>query len=238
VPSLWPKLAEVPWFLLFTSLDGPPAYNDGVRAPGSFDRVMQALDLFARHRTPLRVVNTVVHHDNVGMLPELFQNLRTSPATRWHLTPVVSVGRNRDGGYRLAADDVVQLADFVRTHDRPDGLRVAFGESHAYLGPLLGVESGKPFFCGAGLTRCSVMPDGTVLGCHQAYATGLAEGNIRQQSFSHIWRHGFSRFRGLRLPDSCVGCGQAATCEGGCWAEMQSQGRCLKDFLAERVGKG
>ncbi len=235
VPSLWPQLEAAPWFLFFTSLDGPPAYHDAVRAPGSFERVLRSLELFARHGTSLRLVNTVVTHDNVGLLPDLYQHLRASPATRWHLTPVVPVGRNREGRFRLEAGDLAHLAHFVRTHDTPGGLRVDFGESHRYLVPLLGGEGGDPFFCGAGLTRCSILPDGSVLGCHQAYDPRLAEGQVRQRSFIEIWRHGFARFRHRVLPPACDGCRQAPTCGGGCWAEMQSRGCCLKDLVEGKV---
>jgi radical SAM protein with 4Fe4S-binding SPASM domain len=231
VPELWPQLQTVPWFLFFTSLDGPPAHHDAGRAPGSFDRVARSLDLFAHHGTPMRVINTVVHHDNLDLLPELHGHLAALPATRWHLTPMVSVGRNREGRYRLAADDLARMAHFVRDHDRPGGLRVDFGESHCYLGPLLGFEGGKPFFCGAGLTRCSIMPDGTVLGCHQAYDSRLAEGNVREQSLTRIWRDGFARFRPQALPAMCAGCAQVPTCAGGCWAELQVQGGCLKNLV-------
>jgi mycofactocin biosynthetic radical S-adenosylmethionine protein MftC len=238
VPSLWPQLCEVPWFLFFTSLDGPRDHHDGVRAPGSFDRVLQSLDLFARHQVPMLLVNTVVHHENLGLLPSLHQHLRASPATRWHLTPAAAVGRNAGGAYRMDRADLVQLARFVRDADCPGGLRVDFGESHGYLGPLLGVEGCKPFFCGAGLSRCSILPDGSVLGCHQAYDPGLAEGNVRQQSFTHIWRNGFARFRPRPLPAYCVDCEQAPICAGGCWAEMHANRRCMKAVLGEDSGQG
>ena len=232
VPSLWPRLREVPWFLFFTSLDGPADYHDGIRAPGSFDRVMRSLELFARHQTPVLLVNTVVHQDNLALLPVLHEHLRAHvPTVRWHLTPVMAVGRNRQAAYRLDADNLRELAMFVRQFDRAGGLRVAWGESHSYLQPLLGAGGGKPFFCGAGLTRCSIMPDGSVVGCHQAYDPTLTEGNIRQQSFSHIWRHGFARFRPRDLPAVCAGCAQAPACGGGCWAEMQIRGHCWKPIL-------
>jgi MoaA/NifB/PqqE/SkfB family radical SAM enzyme len=156
VPSLWSQLREVPWFLFFTSLDGIPAYHDAIRAPGSFDRVLQSLELFARHQVPMLLVNTVVHQENLAMLPAVHQHLRASPVMRWHLTPAAAVGKNGNGKYRLDAAALAQLGRFVEGADRPDGLRVDFGESHSYLRPLLGMKGGKPFFCGAGLSRCSI----------------------------------------------------------------------------------
>jgi len=105
---------------------------------------------------------------------------------------------------------------------------VELGESHGYLGCLTGSPVGEPFFCGAGLTRCSVMPEGTVLGCHQIYDFALGEGNIRQRPFSEIWRTEFRRFRNRSVPSFCAGCEHLSTCRGGCWAEMALHGQCLK----------
>ena len=239
VPSLWPLLREIPWFLFFTSLDGPREYHDKQRALDSFDRVIQALDLFGGQGVPLRIVNTVVHRDNIAMLPALHESLRASRATRWHLTPVAPLGRNEAGTFGLDAADLERLGAFLRDAAGTDGPRVVFGESHSYLGPLLGFDGDKPFFCGAGLTRCSILADGTVLGCQQAYDRRLSEGNVKDQPLSLIWRRGFSRFRPRALPPNCASCQQARSCAGGCWAEMERYGRCLKAMLAPTpCGKG
>ena len=107
-------------------------------------------------------------------------------------------------------------------------MNIDFGESHAYLGCFLGNPIGRPFFCGAGLTRCSVMPDGEVLGCQQVYDRSLSEGNIRNKPFPQIWKEGFSRFRKRDFPVICRGCAHLSGCQAGCWAEMEKQGVCLK----------
>jgi radical SAM protein with 4Fe4S-binding SPASM domain len=231
VPSMWPDLGDIPWFLFFTSLDGTREYHDRQRAPGSFDRVIRSLDLFAGRGVPLRIVNTVVHRDNLALLPALHEVLRASRPTRWHLTPAAPLGRNAAGGIGLDGPGIEKLGEFLRALAGADGPRVDFGESHGYLGQLLGVTRGKPFFCGAGLTRCSVLADGTVLGCQQAYDRRLSEGNIKEEPLGLIWRRGFRRFRPRALPPFCVGCAEARCCAGGCWAEMELRGRCLKAVL-------
>ncbi|MGC9983465.1 MAG: radical SAM protein [Polyangia bacterium] len=231
VPSMWSDVRDIPWFLFFTSLDGTRAYHDQKRAPGSFDRVIKSLELFAGREVPLRIVNTVVHRENLALLPALHTAVRASRATRWHLTPAAPLGRNAAGGFGLDACGLDELGGFLRAAATTDGPRVVLGESHGYLGPLLGVEGGKPFFCGAGLTRCSILADGTVLGCQQVYDRRLAEGNVREQPLGAIWRRGFKRFRPRALPSSCAGCPQAHCCAGGCWAEMELRSRCLKATL-------
>jgi len=236
VPSLWSELRDIPWFLFFTSLDGTREAHDRQRARGSFDRVMESLDLFAGQGVPTRIVNTVVHQGNLAMLPALHEAVRASGATRWHLTPASPLGRNATGGFNLDDAGLTELGEFVRAAARTGGPRVDFGESHRYLGPLLGVDDGTPFFCGAGLTRCSILADGTVLGCQQTYDRRLSEGNVRDQPLGQIWRRGFKRFRPRALPPECSGCPEARACAGGCWAEMELHGCCLKVVLDRPPG--
>jgi radical SAM protein with 4Fe4S-binding SPASM domain len=107
-------------------------------------------------------------------------------------------------------------------------MRIEFCESRAYLACFDGRSIGKPFFCGAGLTRCSIMPDGEVMGCHQIYDISFSEGNIREKPFSQIWKEGFIRFRRDEFPLPCQSCAWRDQCQGGCWAEMEKQGSCLK----------
>lgn len=236
VSDLWSDLAGVPWFLFFTSLDGPRTYHDGQRARGSFERVVESLDRFAERRVPTRMVNTVVHRDNLALLPALHETIRASRATHWRLTPAARLGRNETGGFGLDGPGLAELGRFMRDIAGTNGPQVALGESHGYLAPLLGVESGKPFFCGAGLTRCSILADGTVLGCQQVYDRRWSEGNVREQRIGDIWRRGFVRFRPRVLPQACVGCAEAKVCAGGCWAEMALHRRCCKVLLDTAPG--
>jgi len=225
--EFWPRIGELRYFLYFTSLDGPREFHDSVRARGSFDRVLEGLRLSAETRIPTRMVNTVVQKENLQHLSAILEIVKRSGATAWHLTPLAQVGRAfHDDGVGLEGEGLRELVAFVREARKV--FNVDLGESHGYLGCLAGSPIGKPFFCGAGLTRCSVMPDGTVLGCHQVYDGSLGEGNIRRRPFSEIWKTEFRRFRTRSTPSSCVGCQHLGACRGGCWAEMTLHGQCLK----------
>jgi radical SAM protein with 4Fe4S-binding SPASM domain len=226
VGDLWSRLQGLDLYLYFTSLDGSRTEHDALRGEGAFERALEGLRRVASAETPTRIVNTVVQPANIESLPRLREIVRGSGATRWHLTPLARVGRasTSDGG-SLSTDQLRRLVDFVRAEED----WVDLGESAGYLGCLAGGPPvGKPFFCGAGLTRCAIMPDGSVLGCHQVYDCRYAEGNVRERPFSAIWRDGFQRFRHRQPPDFCRGCEHIAACQGGCWAEMQLHGRCLK----------
>ncbi|MBI5446363.1 MAG: radical SAM protein [Deltaproteobacteria bacterium] len=230
VPDLWSELEHLPWFLLFTSLDGPPAHHDRLRGTGSFARVLQSLELFAGRHVPTRIINTVVMAETLPLLPALFEEVRRSAATRWHLTPVAPVGRAAGSEDSLLdGEGLRRLGAFLESAD--GDLPVGLGEAHGYLWPFLGKKRGRPFFCGAGRTRCSVMPDGTVLGCHQPYDLGLGVGNVKDRPFSELWHEALRPLRRRALPEGCRDCPQKGACAGGCWAEMATRGHCLRATL-------
>ena len=221
-------LRDVKYFLYYTSIDGIPEDHDRSRGRvNAFSRAMGGLDLFARMGVPVRIANTVVHPGNIMLLEGMVETIRNSAATSWRLAPVSNVGRAENSPeYTLNGEHLRYMADFIRRHRK--SVNIEFGESHAYLGCFAGDEVGKPFFCGAGLTRCSIMPDGEVMGCHQIFDRSFSEGNIREKSFSRIWKEGFARFRGNESPSACHGCAYLRGCRGGCWTEMAKRGSCLK----------
>ncbi|MGO8990047.1 MAG: radical SAM protein [bacterium] len=228
VEDRWNELKQFNYFLYFTSIDGTPEYGNRMRGnQEAFERAMKGLELFSRLRVPVRIVNTVVHPENIDQLDSVFKMIKDSAANVWHLSPIAKVGRAASGsGYSLTGKQLRFLADFIKTHQ--DAMKIEICESHAYLGCFDGGSLGKPFFCGAGLSRCSIMPEGEVMGCHQVYDTSLSEGNIRDKPFSTIWKKGFIHFRRTEFPLPCQKCDYLNQCQGGCWAEMTKQGSCLK----------
>jgi len=228
VEDLWNDLRCLNYFLYFTSIDGAQDYSNSMRGNrDAFQRAMKGLELFGGLSIPAIMVNTVVHPGNIDQLENLFKILKNSPATYWRLAPITKVGRAATRNeYALTGKQLRFLADFIKTHQ--EATKIEFCESHAYVACFDGRSLGKPFFCGAGLTRCSIMPDGEVMGCHQAYDASLSEGNIRDKPFSQIWKEGFTRFRRDAFPLPCQSCCHLNQCQGGCWAEMVKQGACLK----------
>jgi radical SAM protein with 4Fe4S-binding SPASM domain len=232
VAERWHALKAIPYCLFMTSLDGLARSHDRLRRSGSYAAVMGALQLFASVETPVRMVKTVVHTGNLGELSELAKQIEASGATDWNLTPIMSVGRAAvDDRFAIAGAELRALLDFVHAHRKIGRVSVELGESHSYLETLVGRRPARPFFCGAGLTRCTVMPNGDVLPCSQAYETAPPMGNVRQRPLSQIWRHEFAVFRQARRPAACEGCEHWGACQGGCWAEQLIRGGCLEDLL-------
>ena len=234
-PARWEQLQHLEYFLYFTSLDGLAESHDHRRgAVQSHERVLRSLALCAERRVPMRMVNTVVDKTNINQLEQLAVEIRHSGATHWRLTPLARVGRavQQDDVF-LERADLQWLMAFIRR--QPDVPRTDLGESHTYIGCFAGGFVGNPFFCGAGLTRCAVMPNGDVLGCQQIYDQSYSEGNIGQKPFSTIWKEEFGRFRRMAVPEGCRSCEHVQACQGGCWAEMQLNGKCLKALWQEPV---
>jgi len=224
---------KLKFFLFFTSLDGVPDYHDEIRGQeNSFDRALHGFDLFSRMGVPVRILNTVIHPGNISQLERMVPYVKNSGVTSWRLSPVSSAGRaSGKPGYVLSGEQLRYVAGFVekQRHDVP----VEFGHAHMYLGNFAGHSGGKPFFCGAGLTRCTIMQDGEVVGCHQIFDEKFSEGNIRTKPFSRIWKNGFTRFRRKTFPAACSGCAHFEACRGGCWAEMEKNGSCMKSVWYE-----
>jgi radical SAM protein with 4Fe4S-binding SPASM domain len=229
VEDLWNELKNFKYFLFYTSIDGLAPYHDGMRLAHSFERALKALERFKRLGVRTRIVNTVMQKRNLDQLDPLLDILKSSAASDWRLSPLVNIGRARDkDDICLDGRDLRTIKNFISLNRLPS-LKIDFGESCSYLGCLGADFDGRPFFCGAGLTRCDIMPDGEVLGCQEVYDNAYSEGNIRRKSFPRIWREGFKRFRsGRELPLFCEGCRHFCACGGGCWARMQRHEQCLK----------
>ena len=208
-------------------MEKPPFTIKSVALENACEHALKGLEIFTRMQVPVRIVNTVVHPGNILQLESMVKIIADSGATSWRLTPVSNVGRAAGSdGFSLSREQLEYLASFIR--EKRKTVKVDFGESHMYLGCFAKGHTGHPFFCGAGLTRCSIMPNGEVMGCHQAYDLSLSEGNIRDRSFPEIWKHGFARFRKKEFRDFCLECEHFDGCQGGCWAEMEKTGSCLK----------
>lgn len=229
VEEMWPDLKRFRFFLFFTSLDRSAGGHDAVRGhPGAWRRVFNSLRLMQENGVPVRIVNTLVPPGGLEELPQLLPVVKESGATHWRLSPITAVGRAEGAeDYSLDGKQLRELVGFAHRANRE--FPTDLGCSHMYLKCLAGIFFGKPFFCGAGLTRCSVLPTGEVLGCQLPYDSSLAEGNLREKPFAVIWREGFQRFRKPLLHESCTSCPCVNSCHGGCWAEMATQGACLKE---------
>lgn len=221
------EFTKMPPNTFFTSIDGLEQTNDKMRMTGAFNRTLQALEFFRSIDVENRVVNTVVTSENIGELSELKKIILSSGATFWRFALAIPVGRAKKNNKMYLSDEqIMYLFNFVE--DTRKEFNVGISEDAGYFGGLSLKLRDEPFFCGAGLTKCTVDADGEVYGCQIAYDNKFSEGNVRDISFKEIWQKGFSLFRYPQLNKECLECKYVGTCRGGCWGMRLENMHCLK----------
>lgn len=223
------EFREMKPYMFFTSIDGLQETNDEIRGMiGAFRNSFQALEFFETIGVEQRVINTVVFPGNIMQLPELKKIIQSSSATFWRLALAIPVGRAKDKeNMFLNNEQIKYLFDFIQNSKKEFNVEIT--EEAGYLGCFSLKLRSQPFFCGAGFTRCSVMPDGEVFGCQIAYDNRFSEGNIRNRSFKEIWQKGFSRFRNPQFNEKCLNCAYFNSCRGGCWGMRFGNRNCLRE---------
>ena len=230
------EFREMKPYMYFTSIDGLEKTNDRIRGKeGAFKKSLEALKFFKSIGVGFRSVNTVVVPDNIEELPELKKVIMNSAATFWRFAIPIPVGRSKNNEKMcLNHEQIKYLFDFIEETNKE--FDVELTEDAGYLGCMSFKLRSRPFFCGAGLTRCSIMPDGEVFGCQIFYDNNFSEGNIRNKSFKEIWKTGFSRFRDPKCDkEECLSCEDFQSCRGGCWGMRMGDKHCYKDIWRKDI---
>jgi radical SAM protein with 4Fe4S-binding SPASM domain len=199
---------------------------------GAFKKCLEAVKFFQAIGVEKRVINTVVLPCNIQQLPALKKIIQDSAATLWRIAIPIPVGKAKDNEkLSLSKEQMKYLFEFIQTAKKD--LHIELSEDAGYLGCLASELRASPFFCNAGLSYFSIMPDGEVLGCQIAYDNTFSEGNIRTSSFKEIWQQGFSRFREPQFEPECLACKYLHACRGGCWGMRLGNKHCLKEVWDE-----
>ncbi len=216
------------------SLDGFRAEHDQFRQPGSFDRVVAAIDACVADGLPVSV-NTTVNRLNRHQLRELRDFLAGLGAFSMQVqlaTPSGNMGQHRD----LVLDPadllwlVPELAALCRQNTRSFFTVVA--DDIGYYGkPEQGLRddgSELPFWigCRAGCQVIGIESNGNVKGCLSLPSSmhgedRFVEGNLRARSLAEIWNApgAFAYNRGFteqQLTGFCRVCRYRDFCRGGC----------------------
>ncbi len=195
------------------SLDGATAStNDAIRGPGTFDRIIEGIELFVRHGFANLSINTVVTRINFGEIESLCR-LASHYGVKSRLSRFRPAGMARDvwQDYHLDNYQLIELAQFLNSHREiltGDSFFPITDENRRDLG-LNG--------CGAARMTCCVQPDGRVYPCAFLQDKAFLGGSILQQSLQTIWLHSpaFKMLRSVRV-DACKDCTRFSFCRGGC----------------------
>lgn len=194
----------------------PAKHNSFRGGPNAWEHSVKALDV-CRENGLQTVVQTTVMDMNRDEIPQLLEFSREKGAWSFNLYFLVQTGRGQEMNDLSAGVTEHLLADLVGVQDqhRPMLVRSKCAPQFkriAYEQGMAGLESGG---CMAGTQYCRITPNGDVTPC--PYMTVVA-GNVREQTFSEIWR-GSPMLKSLRDPDQlkgrCGACEYKELC-GGC----------------------
>jgi radical SAM protein with 4Fe4S-binding SPASM domain len=228
------QAAAAGFSLVSFSLDGLQNEHDAFRAPGSFERVVRAIDLTRAGGLPA-AVNTTIHRLNRRQLPQMRMLMLEHGISVWQLQLATSSGNmdeHRD--LLLPPEDLLwlvpQIADLCRLPSPT--MEIVVGHNIGYFGnpesALRGADVALPFWvgCRAGCHVLGIESGGDVKGCLSLPSSAhgehrFVEGNLREKSLPELWNRptGFAYnrlFSEDQLRGFCRVCRFRDVCRGGC----------------------
>jgi radical SAM protein with 4Fe4S-binding SPASM domain len=206
------------------SIDGPENSHDFIRGRnGMYRKILESIERVQSAGLPLTIITTV-NGLNVGLLWEIYNQLKTLSIERWQIQPLFPYGRSHETEELALSDEqYLELGRFYQewsAKEHMDGPLVLPADSFGYFTEL---DPRDPPWngCPAGLIACGVTSDGRVKGC-LSMPDNLSEGDVRSESLWKIWTNPDSfaynrKYRG-NVGRNCVGCEHIEACNGGCAA--------------------
>ena len=199
------KLRETGMKTISVSIDGLEATHDAFRrTQNGWRRAMEGINnLLAEGGFKHVQVTTVVTHQNIGELDELFEIFDKMDIDSWRVIGIEPIGRAlRYPELLLTDDDQRRMIEFIR-NKRMAGEPVCYGCSH-YLGLEYEREVRDWYFlCTAGLQTASITAEGDIIACLDIERRPeFVQGNILRDRFSDVWRGKFKVFRREHWNDS------------------------------------
>jgi radical SAM protein with 4Fe4S-binding SPASM domain len=224
------------------SLDGLRAEHDALRRPGSYERVVAAIDRTVSAGFPV-AVNTTITRLNYRMFGELRDFLIARGVFAWQLqfaTPTGNLADHRD--IVIDAADflwlIPQIARICRANTPKFCARAS--DDVGYYGrpeqDLRNYDEALPFWvgCRAGCQVIGIESNGDVKGCLSLPSSvngeqRFIEGNLRTSTLAAIWRRpgAFSYNREWQEADLagfCGVCRYREFCRGGCTWTKYTEG--------------
>lgn len=215
------KLIESGLLSVSISVDGTRDTHDTVRRyKGAYDGAIAGVkNLAATGGLKALQVTSVMNHQTIDEIDDLFEIMIGLPIDSWRLANVEPIGSALvHPGILFEPEDYARLYAFIQ-EKREQQWPVEYGCCH-YLG--LGYEGELRnwfWLCSAGIHVMSVMHDGNIGSCLDIERRPeTVFGNIRTDDITEVWRHGFQIYRqenGLadRNP-KCAACPDKRFCRG------------------------
>lgn len=212
------KLKECKMGTVSVSVDGIGEKHDWFRSSkGSYEKTMEGIKNLVDVGFDHVQITTVIHHSNIDSLDEMYEVVKKTGVRSWRVINIEPIGRAKDNPeLMLTKDEYKKLFDFIEKNRFADKTEVCYGCSH-YLGVERERELRKWYFlCNAGVYTASVMYNGDVGACLDIERRPeTIQGNIRERSFTDIWKNEFKIFRtDYRKCGKCKKCKEYKYCAG------------------------
>ena len=211
------KLMRAGMCSITVSLDGLKETHDKFRhREGSFDRVLNAIDLISAEKHLAYDIVTCVNPTNIDQLPEMKKLLLGHNVKAWRFFTIAPIGRAaNDDDLQLDGPQLRRLMDFI-VGLRKEGKIDAKFSCEAYVGPYERKVRDWFYFCRAGITIGSVLIDGSISACPNIDRS-FVQGNIYRDDFMDVWNNRFVEFRDRKWMKTgqCAECKVYKNCLGG-----------------------
>ena len=233
-------LQEVGMGTISVSIDGLEETHDAFRrTPGGYKKAMKGIESLLRVGGFENVqITTVVTHQNIGQLDELYKIFNEMDIDSWRVINIEPMGRAKQHPELiLTKEDYQTIFEFIR-NKRIAGEPVTYGCSH-YLGMEYEREVRDWYYlCTAGLYTASITANGDIIACLDIERRPeFVQGNILKDRFSEVWKNKFQVFRRDLADDNetCSKCFHKDYCHGDAFHSWDFDNNkplvCFKDIL-------
>lgn len=220
--SEWCEFFAQNRFLVGLSLDGPRDVHNRNRllnGGGSFDRVMQSMELLRAHGCDFNILSVVTSHSDADKIYRFFRKHRLFYQ---QYVPFIPRLDGKKGEVSLSAQ---QYGKFLKRlfdlwyEDLSAGTEVHIRDFENWVGMLAGIPPEHCGLCGHCQTQYVVEADGSVYPCDFYVLDCFRCGNLTTDSFAQIdasvQASGFAA-PSLSVDGSCRTCPHYSICRGGC----------------------
>lgn len=211
------------------SVDGLKETHDFIRREGSFDRIMNAMDIVISHGINCAVITTICNKnlDELQQMKELFIEKKVG---NWQIQLGLPMGNMAEyKEFIVEPYHMNQIVDFAYEASKNESMIIDLADCMGYFDKKE-IEirkrgrGGKGYSwngCGAGKYSIGILHNGDITGCTSIRDKSLIEGNIKTTPIEEIWnnKNSFAWNRNLskdKLNGFCSKCVHGNKCKGGC----------------------
>ena len=194
------KLEKAKMSTVSISIDGLKETHEKFRkVPNCYEKILKGIDMMQKSPVINIVqVTTVTTKQNIHELEDLYQLLLDHGVKYWRVVNCDPIGRANDNkDIFLDLEDYKYLFKFIEEKSKEGKMiDITYGCSH-YLGFNAEKKVRSNYFiCMTGLYVGSILSNGDIFVCPNVpRRPELIQGNIKKDSFVHIWETKYQAFR-------------------------------------------